>query len=404
MSKKIRLIIIQGYFLLFSAFSLQGQELFTMPVSGETRWVSFENRNGEKGSGAMENKGAKGHAFDSIPAGATVDLLNFKGSGTVRRIWMTISDRRPEMLRSLRMEMFWDGNTVPAVSAPLGDFFGIGLGQKVPFENELFADPEGRSFNCFIPMPFHTGARICITNDSETSLYALFYDIDLTLEPHPESILYFHTYWNRNMKTEPGMDFEILPEIQGQGRFLGSNIGVITNPVYKGSWWGEGEVKIYLDGDGEYPTLVGSGTEDYIGTAYGQGAFSHRYQGSPVVNEEKGEYAFYRYHIPDPVWFRSDIRVCIQQIGGAPRATVIQMIRKGAKLIPVSIDNRGLVRLLDMDKPVDLSDPILPDGWTNFYRSDDVSATAYFYLDQPVNNLPRIQDRTERVAGLVDAH
>ncbi len=136
------------------------QELYELPENTKTRWSSFENSGAEKGAGALENKGGKGHPFHPIKAGGSVTLLDVQGSGTVRRIWLTINDRSPEMLRSLRINMYWDNREEAAVSVPLGDFFGIGLGQRVPFESELFADPEGRSFLCFIPMPFAEGANV----------------------------------------------------------------------------------------------------------------------------------------------------------------------------------------------------------------------------------------------------
>jgi len=399
---KIKICICLSFLLFFSAFqSLNGQQLYSMPEASRTRWISFENRSGEKGKGGLENDGAKGHAFDRIAAGTSLDLVNIQGSGTIRRIWMTISDRSPEMLRSLVIEMYWDGNKEAAVSVPVGDFFGEGLGKKFPFESELFSDPEGRSFNCFIPMPFRTGARICIKNEADTDLYAIYYDVDITMEEHEPESLYFHAYWNRETETTLMQDFEILPLISGKGRFLGSNISVITNKVYADSWFGEGEVKIYLDGDVRSPSLVGSGTEDYIGTAYGQGTFSHRYQGCLLADNATGKYIFYRYHVPDPVWFHENIKVSIQQIGGAPRDKVIEMQKNGADLLPVSIDNSGLIKLLDLPQPVKLEEQ--PDGWTNFYRSDDFSATAYFYLDRPVNGLPVLQNRDERISGLNSA-
>ena len=130
----------------------------------QTRWASFENPSGIKGQGAKENMGAKGHAFNCIKAGEGKNLLDIKGCGIITRIWMTVqTDCQRALLRALRIEMYWDGTSTPAVSAPLGDFFGIALGIRVPFESELFSDPRGRSFNCYIPMPFRKAARIVIT-------------------------------------------------------------------------------------------------------------------------------------------------------------------------------------------------------------------------------------------------
>jgi hypothetical protein len=372
-----------------------------MPEDKESRWVSFENLSGAKGRGGMENQGAKGHAFDKIPAGQSINLVDINGSGSIRRIWLTFSDRSPEMLRSLRIDMYWDGSDKPAVSAPIGDFFGIGLGKRMPFENALFSDPEGRSFNCNIPMPFKESARITLTNESKKDLVAIYYDVNLLMETHGEDMLYFHTHWSRANPTTLAKDFEILPKVVGNGRFLGTNIGVRTNKAYKQTWFGEGEVKIYLEGDTDYPTLVGSGTEDYIGTSYGQGVFAHRYQGSPIANPETGEFAFYRYHIPDPIFFRQDIRVSIQQIGGAMKEVVKEFMAKGAALKPVSIHNdEGFHKLMSPEGEVNLESPDLPDGWTNFYRQDDVSATAYFYLNKAASRLPELPAVAERVKDL----
>ncbi len=397
---KSKFIIILSL-LLLTGETLDAQELFQMPEGKTPRWISFENIKGEKGVGGQENQGAKGHAFDYIKAGESVDMVNYAGSGTVRRIWLTLSNRSPEMLRSLRIEMFWEGSEKPAVSAPIGDFFGVGLGQRVAFESALFSDPEGRSFNCFIPMPFKKSTRITITNDAKEGYVILFYDVDILLEAHGEDMLYFHTYWSRSVETKLAEDFEILPPVQGRGRFLGTNIGVLTNTLYEDTWFGEGEVKIYLDGDKKWPTLVGSGTEDYVGTAYGQGSFAHQYQGSPIADAKKGLYAFYRYHIPDPIYFDEEIKVTIQQIGGAPMKKVLEMQANGAKLQPISIHNsEEFIQLLERPQPVDLNDPNLPKGWTNFYRQDDVSATAYFYLDQPSSALPAIADLENRTAQL----
>jgi hypothetical protein len=365
----------------------------------ETRWNSFENPTSEKGTGGSENKGAKGHPYDYLKAGESKELMNVKGSGIITRMWFTIRERSPEMLRSLKIEMFWDGVDKPAVSAPFGDFFGNGLGRLVAHENALFANPEGRSFNCYIPMPFKTGARVVITNEGSTDLTMLFYDINFVkIKKWNPDNLYFHCFWNRDTATVPGVDYTILPRIEGRGRFLGVSFGVMANPLYRKSWWGEGEVKMYLDGDGDLPTLVGTGTEDYVGTAWGQGAYINRYTGCPVADTEKDHWAFYRFHVPDPVMFATDIRVSIQAMGGNMKPVVIEMLEKGVPLIPVTVqDQNTFVRLMDMEQPVDLKSSDLIDGWTNFYRSDDWCSTAYFYLDKPVNQLPVLAKSDLRV-------
>lgn len=359
----------------------------------EPRWVSFENITGSKGRGGMENNGAKGHPCDSITAGATKTILNIKGPGIINRMWITISDRSPEMLRSLVIKMYWDNSNKPAVNVPFGDFFGTGLGKTAIYENALFANPEGRSFNSFIQMPFREAARIELVNESDKDLPMIFYDINLQLiKKWDENYLYFHSCWHRDTATLLADDFEIMPAVKGKGRFLGTNISINANPDYKDCWWGEGEVKMYLDGDRDLPTLVGSGTEDYIGTAWGQGAFFNKYTGCLVADSKNLQWAFYRYHIIDPVYFKTDCRVTIQQIGGNTKEIVIGLQKKNVDLIPITVHQAPLfIHIYKKDSVVDLNDPELPNAWTNFYRSDDVAATSYFYLDKPVNELPDLQ-------------
>jgi Protein of unknown function (DUF2961) len=368
-------------------------------------WISPENPSGAPGIGGRENRGGKGHAFETIPIGATHVLADIEGAGTIDRIWMTIEDRSPEALRGLRLEMFWDGAATPAVSVPLGDFFLHGAGEMLPMETDLLASPEGRSFVSYIPMPFRRRARLVIVNESPRQVNLIFYDVNYRrLARQPNDALYFHAWWSRERATALGRDFRILPRVSGRGRFLGASVTVLTNPVYGEAWWGEGETKIFLDGDRDHASLVGTGTEDYIGTAWGQGAYLNRFQGAPIANwAGGGRWTFYRWHVPDPIFFGREIEVRLQQMGGARKNVVLALQRAGAPLIPVTIDpgsRTNFQQLLTRDPPVPLSDPSLPDGHTNFYRSDDVAAVAYFYLDRPENGLPAIAPATERLAAL----
>jgi hypothetical protein len=368
-------------------------------------WVTAENPTGAPGAGAQENRGGKGHAFETIPVGQSLVLADISGAGTIDRMWMTIEDRSPEALRGLRLEIFWDGARTPAVSVPLGDFFLHGAGQMVPMDTALLASPEGRSFLSYIPMPFRRGARVVVTNESQKQVNLIFYEVNYRrLARQPDDSLYFHAWWSRDRATTLGRDFLILPRVQGRGRLLGASVTVLTNPVYRDAWWGEGEVKIYLDGDRANPSLVGTGTEDYIGTAWGQGAYINRFQGAPVATwEGGGRWTFYRWHVPDPISFARDIEVAMQQMGGARKNIVLDLQRQGAPLIPVTIDpgsRTNFQQLLTRRPQVPLSDPSLPDGHANFYRSDDVAAVAYFYLDRPENGLPPIAAAAERMAAL----
>ncbi|HVZ55079.1 MAG TPA: glycoside hydrolase family 172 protein [Chitinophagaceae bacterium] len=378
-----------------------GEELFSYSGKMKMRWSSPENRHGEKGSGGKENNSAKGHPYDRIAAGESDTLLDVSGPGIIQRIWITISDRSPDMLRSLKLEMFWDHESKPAVAVPFGDFFGVGLGRTAVFENALFANPEGRSFNCFIPMPFKKRALVRITNESDRDLRNIFYDVDYSLvNDWDDHNLFFHACWTRDTATRLARDFALLPKVSGRGRFLGVNIGVNANPQYGRSWFGEGEVKIYLDGDQSFPTLNGTGTEDYIGTAWGQGRFINRYTGCTLADDSLAQYSFYRFHIPDPIYFDQDCRVTMQQIGGDATDRVAAFQANNAPLLPVTTDTGRLVRLYEQGKVIRLADPGQPRGWTNFYRSDDVSAVAYFYLDKPADDLPGLAPVRYRKAGL----
>lgn len=377
------------------------QELFKMRSNVSSRLISFENMSGEKGNGGKENNGAKGHATETILPGATRAIVDYKGVGIIQRMWFTISERSPEVLRSIRLKIFWEGAEKPAVDVPFGDFFGIGLGQKRPFESVFFSDPEGKSFNCFIPMPFRKQVKILFVNESKLNVN-LFYDVDVleTLQ-HSDDVLYFHAYWNRKTANTLGKDFEILPTIKGKGRFLGTNIGVITDSLYKGTWWGEGEVKMFIDNDTQYPTINGTGTEDYVGAAWGLGTFNHQYQGCLIADNKAGYFAFYRYHVPDEIYFTKSIKVTLQEMGGTSLEIARELHEKGVKMKPVIANSKtGYLKLNAMKFPPIITDDQFRPGGVLFYRVDDYSATSYFYLDKPTNDLPALQPLAERIYNL----
>lgn len=378
--------------------------LYLMRDDVQSRWVSFENPAGEPGAGAKANQGAKGAAFSTIKAGEEKVLMDVEASGVIHRMWCTLSQREPKDLRSYVLRMYWDGAAKPAVEVPFGDFFGAILGEVKPFDSALFSSPEGRSFNFTLDMPFQKHARVTLTNESGEDLNQFFYDINYSLMAHEKVPLYFHAAWRRERPTELKKDFEILPQVTGKGRFLGAHIGVIGDPRNLG-WWGEGEVKMYLDGDQAFPTLAGTGTEDYAGTGYLQGEFAHRYQGSLLIDNVNQYFTFYRYHVPDPIFFHREIRVTLQQIGGAMQEFVKEMLANKVEILPISVGaEKQYVNLLESDPPRSLDDPDIPYGWTNYYRRDDVCAVAFFYLDAPENSLPPLAPIDARIAAIGERH
>lgn len=367
--------------------------LYQAPKGVETRWASAENWDGARGAGGQLLNGRKGSPCFPLKAGEQKVLAHAEGtSGTIRRIWATFNDRSPAMLRGLRLDMYWDGASRPAVSAPLGDFFGQGLGRCSIFESALFSNPEGRSFNCCVPMPFRNAMKIVVTNESGTDVGMFFYDVDYTLgDAHDDESLYFHAHWRRERPTTFKQDYEFLPKVSGRGRFLGVNVGVIADTeTYFNSWWGEGECRIYLNGDEAFPTLCGTGTEDYIGTAWGQGQYAHRYQGCHLADDENFQFCFYRYHIPDPVYFQQDIRVTMHQIGCWGPDSIQQMRDASREL------------LSNQDIPVPMAEAADAAGYGLFERRDDWSSCAYFYLDRPTSDLPDLPPVAVRTVGLLE--
>jgi len=370
--------------LMFSFRPLYAQNLYTMPQGSQSHVSSMENLNGVKGNGGKSNAGAKGSAFTNVKPGKTQTLLNIKAAGIVQRIWCTISEYNdPVVLRALRIRMYWDGSKLPAVDVPFGDFFCAGTGKPTAFQSALFSNPEGRSFNCYIPMPFKSGARIELVNNSDKD-FDLFFDVDYITTAKPQTnLLYFHSVWSRQ-QNPVGQDVTLLPEVKGKGRFLGVSVGINVNPVYGKSWWGEGEVKMYIDGDGKYPSINGTGSEDYIGSGWGEGVFANQYQGCLVANDTTRQYAFYRFHIPDAIYFYKDFKATIQQIGGYFGPVVREMQAKGVPLQPVTISGDPFTRLLEpgTDKAAAIAGAT-GQQWMNFYRTDDYAVTAYYYLDRP---------------------
>jgi hypothetical protein len=384
---------------LLAAAVCQAGELYQWPSGERSAVSSFENLNGSAGQGGRSNQSAKGNAFESLKAGESKTLLDVRGAGIIQRMWFTVRERSPEMLRALRLRIYWDDAAKPAVDVPFGDFFALGLARTTAFESALFSSPEGRSFNSYVPMPFRKSARVVLSNEGNEDQPLLFFDIDFVrLRRPPPDMLYFHAYWSRQKTSALGADFELLPRVTGKGRFLGASIGIIADPLYADSWFGEGEVKMYIDDDRGHPSINGTGSEDYIGTGWGMGTFAHRYQGCTVADQAKRQYAMYRFHLPDVVVFAKGFRATIQQIGGAELTQVRALQKNGARLQAISVaTDSGFIRLLELPRPPALQDADFPEGWVNFFRVDDYSATSYFYLDRPSSDLPSLPGIDHRV-------
>ncbi|MFQ3549994.1 MAG: glycoside hydrolase family 172 protein [Armatimonadota bacterium] len=361
----------------------------------KTRWASAENYDAKVGEGGKANFGRKGSACRGLPAGDSFTMAHAEGMGTIRRFWITISERDPELLRGIVLRIYWDNSEKPAVEVPIADFFCQSTGRLEKFENAWFDNPEGRSFNCRIPMPFKKAFKMTVTNESSKNLSMFFYDVNFTLgDEHDDSTCYFHSHFRRENPTTLRKDFEILPKVNGKGRYLGCSIGVIADTKkYRQTWWGEGEVKIYLDGDTDYPTLCGTGTEDYISTGWGQGQYSCMWHGCPVADAQNMRYSFYRLHGPDPIYFNSDIRVTIQQIGcGSNWDLLKSVLEKTVDKIVKCGDGNSFITEDELKEESKLF---------LFEREDDWCAVSYFYLNTPTSDLSPIANYEKRVEGLI---
>ncbi len=294
----------------------------------DSRAATFENPTGARGQGGTAHGGRKGAPSSRLAPGERVVLADIDGPGTIRHIWLTFPPGPPETMRTLFVEVFYNGADHPSVSVPCLDFFALPHGRPVPYQSALASAQEGRGFNSYVPMPFAGHARVEIVNAAANPA-TLYYQIDYTLEPSPPADSgYLHVSFRRDNPTVRGRDFVIAEGIEGPGRFLGCSVGVrVIDP---GSWYGEGEVKIYRDGDRDLPTICGTGLEDYVGSAWGLGPHASLFAGAPLVVGPPDTrpdadglatavdfVGFYRWHLGDPIMFASDLRVTIQQIGMA---------------------------------------------------------------------------------------
>ncbi|MEE4217809.1 MAG: glycoside hydrolase family 172 protein [Xanthomonadales bacterium] len=295
---------------------------YNIPKNVVSRAISFENRTGAPGLGGTESSplgaGRKGSAVQHVHDGETIVLADIEGRGTIRHIWLTTHDK-PHLLRGARIRVYWEGQAHPSIDMPLGDFFGFAHGRANAFQSIYHSVSSTKGMNCWLPMPFTKRARFEFVNLSGARL-PLFYQIDYTLgDDHDENVGRLHGLFRRENPTVQGEDFEILPWRKGRMCFLGCVLGIRPGDPL---WWGEGEMKAYIDGDAAYPTIAGTGSEDYVGLAFGiqNEAFLHHgcnFRGNDD-DADTGAVSIYRWHQADPIVCQDSLRVTIQQIGHRP--------------------------------------------------------------------------------------
>ena len=278
-----------------------------------SRSISFENPTGAPGEGGKtaSNLGAgrKGAPARDIQPGETVQLCDIKGPGTIRHIWMTTSGD-PAIQRECVIRAWWDGQDHPSLECPIGDLFGIAHGKITSYQSAVHSCGPTGGRNLWLPMPFTQRARFTFTNEGKKPV-TLFYQMTYTVgDKHARDVGRLHVLFRRENPTTEKKDFELLPQRTQAGRFIGSVIGIRN--LHPSQWWGEGEIKVYMDGDKAWPTIVGTGSEDYVGLAWGIQQAPFLYNGCSL--NEKNFVTMYRWHLADPIAWRKEARIAIQQI------------------------------------------------------------------------------------------
>ena len=336
--------------------------------SAKTRSLSPENFSGAKGGGGQATEGTGASAARDLGVGWKIspsikigpgeirEIAAIDGPGAIQQIWMTPSGKwRFSILR-----IYWDGQEQPSVECPVGDFFACGWGEFAPVTSLAVCVNPGSAFNCYWEMPFRKHCRMTLENIATEDM-VLYYQINYTLTEVPEDAAYFHAQFRRTNPLPYKDVFTILDGVQGQGQFVGTYMAWGVNNT---GWWGEGEIKFYLDGDEEFATIVGTGTEDYFCGSYNfenqktkqYQEFSTAYAGMPQVIRPDGTYrsqtrfGLYRWHITDPVRFAQDLKITIQALSW----------RDGGRYLPLQ---------------------------------DDISSVAFWYQTLPTAPFPLLPDK-----------
>ncbi|MGA2623702.1 MAG: glycoside hydrolase family 172 protein [Bacteroidota bacterium] len=334
----------------------------------KTRSMSPENFTGEKGKGGMATQGTGKRAARDLGQGWKISpcvriapnqpftLADVKGPGAVQQIWMTPTGN----WRFSIIRMYWDGEENPSVECPVGDFFACGWGSYAQVSSVPVCVNPGSALNCYWEMPFHKSCKITFENiDADTM--TLYYQVNYTLTNIPDDAAYFHAQFRRVNPLTSKDVYTILDGVKGWGQYVGT---YLAWGVHNNGWWGEGEVKFFIDGDKDFPTICGTGTEDYFCGSYDfENPTTHQYQefttpytGLPQVIRPDGMYnsqqrfGLYRWHIMDPVRFEKDLKVTIQGIGW----------RSGGRYLPLQ---------------------------------DDIASVAFWYQTEPHAPFPKLPDK-----------
>ena len=345
--------------------------------NAKTRSISPENFTGEKGKGgaALTGTGAEasrelGQTWKVSPSvvikkHSTFTVAGIDGSGAIQHIWMTPTGN----WRFSVIRMYWDGETTPSVECPVGDFFCMGWTKYSPLQSLAVAVNPGSAFNCYWTMPFRKHCRITMENIDDEDM-VLYYQVDYTVAPVPDDAAYFHAQFRRVNPLPYKTDYVIVDSLQGKGQYVGTYLAYGSN---SNGWWGEGEIKFFMDGDTKFPTICGTGTEDYFCGSYNfdtryttetgveknhYTTFCSPYTGLPQVITGDGLYnsqqrfGLYRWHITDPIRFDKNLKVTIQALGW----------RSGGRYLPLK---------------------------------DDIASTAFWYQTEPHAPFPKLPGKDE---------
>ncbi len=342
----------------------------------KTRSISPENFSGQKGSGGMATleegvaskaardlgQGWKVNPYVFINPNETFTLAEIEGPGAIQQIWMTPAGH----WRHSIMKFYWDDEKNPSVEVPVGDFFAAEGGKFTPVSSLAVCVNPGSALNCYWIMPFREKCKITMENIGEKKM-SVYYQINYTLTEVPDDAAYFHAQFRREHPVEYKKPFTIVDDIKGKGHYAGTYMLWQTNSR---GWWGEGEIKFYMDGDKKFPTICGTGTEDYFCGSYGFVAkkedgksgyvdYSTPYAGFAVVEPDDNlldfaqtRFKMYRWHISDPIRFEKDLKVTIQALGW----------RSGGRYLPLK---------------------------------DDISSVAFWYQTEPHKKFPELPGKDE---------